>query len=287
MQNLEIKEVKSFWNQNICGKQFIKNRFGTREFFEEYSRFRYTTEWHLNEFVSFDRYKEKKVLEVGCGMGADGRRFAENGAIYTGIDLTESAVNATKNHFQLFNLNGEFKIENVEEMDFADKSFDMVYAHGVLHHTPDIKKAINEIYRVLKPDGEIIIMLYHKNSLNYYFRIMIVLRMIVLIYIIFRPILTKKLKKRWLEEHYQNFIKIGKNYFRPSEFLNHATDGVECPIARAYTKDDVKKLFDQFGDLKFRVAHLPLRKYTKLAPFWFERLLAKRFGWYLFVYGKK
>ncbi|PIO48100.1 MAG: hypothetical protein CMR00_06450 [[Chlorobium] sp. 445] len=44
---------------------------------------------------------------------------------------------------------------------------------GVLHHTPNPINAFNEVYRVLKPGGKAIIMLYHKHSFNYYVRIML------------------------------------------------------------------------------------------------------------------
>lgn len=287
MQSSKIKEVESFWNQNICGAQFVNKEFDTKEFFEAYSRFRYRGEWHLNELVPFSKYEGKKVLEIGCGIGADGRRFAENGAIYTGIDLTGSAVSTTKIHFQLFNLNGEFRVENVENMSFVDNTFDLVYAHGVLHHTANITAAIKEIYRVLKPNGEIIIMLYHKNSFNYYIRIMIIMHLVIFLYILARPTLPSKFRWTILEQHYINYLKTGKKYFCPEEFLNHCTDGPQCPVARAFTRDEVKKLFSQFNNLQFRVAHFPLKKYAKVMPLWFEKFLAKNFGWYLFVYGKK
>ena len=49
----------------------------------------------------------------------------------------------------------------------TEDTFDVVYSFGVLHHTPDTQKSIDEVHRVLKDDGIAVIMLYHKRSFNY------------------------------------------------------------------------------------------------------------------------
>src|SRR5207245_4997879 len=56
---------------------------------------------------------------------------------------------------------------DAENLDFNDNSFDLVYSHGVLHHTPDTARAVREIHRVLRPGGRAVVMLYHRNSYNY------------------------------------------------------------------------------------------------------------------------
>jgi|GEM_PF-3406523 len=56
MENKKIKEIESFWNVHICGAHFIKEPFGTKKFFEAYSNFRYSKEWHLNELVPFEKF---------------------------------------------------------------------------------------------------------------------------------------------------------------------------------------------------------------------------------------
>src|SRR5205814_370348 len=89
------------------------------------------------------------------------------GADYTGIDLTEAAIELARKRFALSHLNGQFLVSDAENLDFDDESFDLVYSHGVLHHTPDIEAAVREIYRVLKPGGRAIVMLYHRGSYNY------------------------------------------------------------------------------------------------------------------------
>jgi ubiquinone/menaquinone biosynthesis C-methylase UbiE len=107
------------------------------------------------------------VLEVGCGLGTDGAQFAKAGAVYTGIDLTDAAIDLAKRRFELFQLPGTFRVADAERLDFPDNTFDIVYSHGVLHHTPDTAAAVREVHRVLRPGGKAIVMLYHRDSYNY------------------------------------------------------------------------------------------------------------------------
>ncbi|MGW0206723.1 class I SAM-dependent methyltransferase [Streptomyces sp. NPDC003233] len=56
---------------------------------------------------------------------------------------------------------------SVLDLPFPEASFDVVFSHGALHHVPDIHRAQREIRRVLKPGGELVVMLYARWSLNY------------------------------------------------------------------------------------------------------------------------
>ncbi len=60
----------------------------------------------------------------------------------------------------------ELRQGSVLDLPFADDSFDMMFSHGVLHHVPEIKQAQREIHRVLRPGGELVIMMYARWSLN-------------------------------------------------------------------------------------------------------------------------
>ena len=88
------------WNKTPCGSSTLKNKKGTREFFEEVIKYRYKVyaPW-LRKIISKEDVKNKKLLEVGCGMGADLLEFAKNGAICTGIDLTPNHVSLAKELF--------------------------------------------------------------------------------------------------------------------------------------------------------------------------------------------
>ena len=114
-------------------------------------------------------YNNKLVLEVGCGIGTAAQSFIENGAIYTGMDLSDKSIDIAKKRFEVFNLKGNVIQGNIEEIDnINDIQFDLIYSFGVLHHTPDIHKSIANIYNMLKPGGEFKLMLYAKNSWKYF-----------------------------------------------------------------------------------------------------------------------
>src|SRR5919112_5264067 len=167
-RNSMLKErVRSFWQENPWGTKFAEAPPGSRKFYELVEEHRYRKEWHIPTAAGFAGTKDLAVLEVGCGLGTDGAQFAKAGAHYTGIDLTEAAVDLARRRFELFNLPGAFRVADAERLDFPDNTFDLVYSHGVLHHTPDTQTAIREIHRVLRPGGRAVVMLYHRDSYNY------------------------------------------------------------------------------------------------------------------------
>jgi len=161
-----LDDVIKYWNNQPCNIKHSSKDMNTCEYFTEVSKKRYFVEPHIPDFAGFNKYKDKKVLEVGCGIGTDAQEFAKNGCIYKGIDLTEKSIDICKNRFQLFNLDGVFETGNIEE--YCDGEYDLIYSFGVLHHTPDIDKALINIYNMLKPGGEFKCMLYAKNSWKYF-----------------------------------------------------------------------------------------------------------------------
>jgi len=305
MSKQTVEQVAAFWNTEACGTQFVESFRDERDFFAQYRRFRYETEWHISEFVPFAEMRGQRVLEIGCGNGADGIMFAEHGADYTGVDLTEAAVAATRRHFAIAGLAGQFQTANAEQLPFPDASFDVVYSYGVLHHTPEPQRAVREVHRVLKPSGRAYVMLYHRHSFNYYARILGYMRARVLLRILRRAghwqtdrqaahdktlagLRGNERPEVWTL-HYENFLHAGWRYLRARNFAHHCTDGPECPYAYAYSQRDARRLFAPFKEIKFRVAHFPLRKYRfgRALPFGVERFLAAQLGWYLLIEAVK
>jgi len=162
---MSIDDVKKFWNDRPCNIRHSNKSLSTKEFFIDVSTKKYFAEPHILNFINHFDYKDKKVLEIGCGIGTAAQSFVEKGAIYTGIDISDKSIEIAKQRFELFNLNGTFMQGNAENMNmFHDNSFDLVYSFGVIHHTENPEKIIDEIYRLVKPGGEIKIMLYAKDS---------------------------------------------------------------------------------------------------------------------------
>ena len=121
MQSPSIEVVKTFWNNIPCNINHSNKDLNTKEYFNEVSDKRYKVEPHILTFANFENYKDKKVLEIGCGIATDGQKFAENGAIYKGIDLTPKGIEIAKNRFKLFNLPGEFEVQNIEEYKWRSR----------------------------------------------------------------------------------------------------------------------------------------------------------------------
>lgn len=293
--NHNLKErVRAFWQANPCGVKFADAEPGSRLFYELVEAHRYTKEWHIPSAADFAGTRGLKVLEVGCGLGTDGAQFAKADADYTGVDLTDAAVELARKRFELFDLPGKFQTADAENLDFADESFDLVYSHGVLHHTPDTAGAIREIHRVLRPRGRAIVMLYHRNSYNYRVNISLLRRAgAQLLKWDSGVSLVHKLTGESLEnlqEHARLLKTQKKTYLGDEEFLSQNTDGAGNPLARVYSREEAGELFQEFSEVTlktffFNKHWLPLL--GKLLPRSLESRLAARWGWHLWIYATK
>ncbi len=292
--NSILKErVRAFWQQNPCGTKFADASPGSRRFYELVEEHRYKKEWHIPAAAGFANSKNLSVLEIGCGLGTDGAQFAKAGAKYTGIDLTDAAVDLAKRRFELFNLPGTFRVADAERLLFANNSFDIVYSHGVLHHTPDTAAAVREIHRVLRPGGKAVVMLYHRDSYNYRINISMLRRAGVNLLkwntgVKLVHLLTGEAEDRLREQ--ARLLKIQSDYSNSEEFLSQNTDGAGNPLARVYSRAEARELFKDFEHVEMRTHFLNKRWLPLLGPILprsVESRLASRWGWHLWIYATK
>src|SRR6266481_7279809 len=293
--NSDLKErVRAFWQAHPCGTKFSDAEMGSPEFFERVEAHRYTKEWHIPEAADFAGARGSSILEIGCGMGTDGAQFAQAGAQYTGIDLTQAAIDLARKRFELSGLVGEFRVADAENLDFADASFDRVYSHGVLNHTPDTARAISEIHRVLKPGGQATIMLYHRGSYNHLIGIRVLRRAGACLlrsergFEIVHRLTGEPIES--LREHAR--LPAGKYDAQVSsdEFLSQSTDGAGNPLARVYSRREARALFKKFSRVELRAYFLNKRFIPligNLLPRSIESALAARWGWHLWIYATK
>jgi len=263
------KRTISHWTKSPCGSNYSDKDFLTRDYFAEIRSHRYGSHpWILRNIESFD-IKQKKVLEIGYGMGTDHLSLAKQGAITFGIDLTFGNSQVASRAFELEGQSARLIIGDAEQLPYDDNSFDFVYSFGVIHHSPDTQKIISEIHRVLRPGGRCWITVYHKNSIFFW----------------------------WTVLCWSHFIRGGyKRYNMKQELslIEHPNDNPDM-VVRLYTKSEFLRLFERFGESSAMIDHLVPANIAPLSalmrdgerPTAFFNWLGKRWGWYVVVSAQK
>ena len=287
-------QVRSFWQNSPCDSWFTNEQPGTPEFYRGLDEHRYEVHPQLAKAAAFEKAYGKRVLEIGCGCGSEAERFVRAGASYTAVDLTNAAISITQRRFQLAGLKGRFIQGDAENLPFADSSFDIVYSHGVLHHTPDTPRAIREVHRVLAPGGQAMIMLYYENSFNYQVNLRIVRRLRA--HLLKSELGFKLARRLWREpeEELRRHAELVKQdslvYLDMQNMLNRNTDGPDNPLSQVFSRESASDLFWQFNKARTDVMfwnpnYLP--GIGNLIPKPIENWLASRWGWHLWIYADK
>ena len=162
-----LEQIRTYWNNRPCNIRHSRSPIGTKEYFDEVEARRYANEPHNFTFPEFERWRGKRVLEIGCGIGTDATNFARHGAIYTGVDLSGESIKLAKQRFEVFGLTGTFIECNAEELDkvFANgEQFDLIYSFGVIHHAPKPYQVVRCLPNLLAEGGECKVMLYARHS---------------------------------------------------------------------------------------------------------------------------
>ena len=217
--NEQKKQVHDFWNKNSCGEKLYLDSKSVEGFKKE-QKIRYELEPYILPFLNIGSLKDKRVLEIGVGLGADHHQLSMLGGQMFGIDLTKRAIKNTKTRFEKLKINSKLIVADAEKLPFENEYFDYIYSWGVLHHSPNTQTAINELHRVLKKGGKSRIMIYHKHSL-------------VGIMLWFRYALLKL-------KPFLNLSYIYSNY-------------LESPGTKAYTINESKIMFNKFKSVNIKI----------------------------------
>jgi ubiquinone/menaquinone biosynthesis C-methylase UbiE len=284
-----------FWSQNQPGVRFTDLPVGTAEFFAEVERYRYALEPHIPGIVNFQGWQERDVLEVGCGLGTDGLRFGRAGARYVGVDQSAAALDLADRRFQMDATPGRFVQAPANDLPFEDESVDLVFSHGVVHHLPDTRGAIDEFRRVLRPGGTALVMVYHRRSFNYLINIMVIRRLLAALLLVpgaggLLSRLTGE-RREVLDGHRRLLAAHGRRYLMDAAlFLSNNTDGPGNPLSKAYSHAEAAQLFSAFDSVTIQVRYLNLRVVPggqRFARTALARRLERRVGWHLYIRAKK
>jgi ubiquinone/menaquinone biosynthesis C-methylase UbiE len=158
--------------EEIPHKEFSKEFYEEidKRFFGSVNQFMPWTEAPCDALIDYESLSEKDVLEVGVGNGSNAQLLAQSARSFTGIDITNYAVKSTKQRFRLAGLDGNVMQMDAENMSFEGNEFDFIWSWGVIHHSSNTRKVLEEIHRVLRPGGEAVIMVYHRSMWNTYIR---------------------------------------------------------------------------------------------------------------------
>lgn len=162
-----INDVKNYWNIRPCNLRHSNKDKNTVEYYDEVMRKKFKVEPHIPDFCEFEKYKGKKILEIGSGLGTMAVNYALCGAEMTCVELSDKSLELCKKNFKVRNLKGNFYSGNAEELlTFLpkDEKYDMIFSFGVIHHSPHPEVIIENIKKVLKPGGELKLMVYNKYS---------------------------------------------------------------------------------------------------------------------------
>lgn len=248
-QTLDIQPGSRKWYQEI-DRRFLESAYYAKG----------NDETPFGRFLRPELVRGKRVLEIGCGMGTHAEMLIRAGAHLTAIDQTSFAVRATRSRFNLLQLNGLVARQDAENLAFADSSFDFVWTWGVIHHSTSTERCIDELARVLKPGGRLMMMVYYRPSLVYYLHCGLI-----------RGVLMAKLLRHSLDEIHVN-----------------ATDGF---FARVFTKSELRGLLSpRFHSLRMTVVGLKSELYPfprcrlkialeRLTPDWLANAILNRCGW--------
>src|SRR5277367_734643 len=266
--DVQLARVRDYWNNRPCNIRHSTQPVGTKEYFDEVEARKYFVEPHIPAFADFEKWRGKKVLEIGCGIGTDTINFARHGAQVTTVDLSAKSMELAQQRAAVFNLQDKIRFlsGNAEQLStfVPVEPYDLIYSFGVIHHTPHPDNVLEELRKYTHPGTTVKIMVYHRRSY----------------------------KVAWI------FATEGQGQFwKLSEIIaRNAEAQTGCPIAYTYTRREGRELLERHGFkvtevavdhiFPYRISDYVQYRYVRESYFrWIPpalfRGLEKRIGWHL------
>lgn len=267
---IPINRVSDFWDKRPCNIQHSPKPVGTKEYFDEVEARKYFVEPHIPLFADFPRWKGKKVLEIGCGIGTDTTNFARHGAFVTAVDISKKSLDIAAQRAKIYGLQDRIRFYqgNAEELSLflPLETYDLIYSFGVIHHTPNPEEAIEQIRAFAHAKTILKLMVYHRFSW----------------------------KVLWVLLTYAK-----GRFWRLKEYVaQHSEAQTGCPVTYVYARREIQDLLHQYGFsiiemtvdhiFPYRISDYAQYHYVKVWYFrWMPRplflWLEKHFGWHLCV----
>lgn len=265
---VSIQDVRDYWNARPCNVRHSTAEIGTEEYFDQVEARKYFIEPHIPRFADFERWRGKRVLEIGCGLGTDTINFARSGAEVTAVDLSIESLKLAKQRAEVFGLSDRitFYEANAEQLvDYIPQGhFDLVYSFGVIHHSPNPRQIIEQIRDNFSRRGTTLkLMVYNRYSWK-----------------VFWMLLQERMRFWKLDEI----------------IAKHSEAQTGCPITYSYSKNTIRSLVDGFEVKEIFIDHIfpyQIPKYVKYEyeKEWYFRILPERIfrmiersiGWHLCV----
>ena len=268
--DVEISRVRDYWDARPCNLRHSPAPVGTQDYFDQVEARKYFVEPHIPGFAEFERWRGKKVLEIGCGIGTDTINFARHGATVTTVDLSERSIELARKRAAVFGVERQIQFcgGNAEELtQFVPvEAYDLIYSFGVIHHTPHPRKVLEQLKEYTRPGTTVKIMVYHRRSY----------------------------KVAWilLAEGRGQFWKL------PDLVAKNSEAQTGCPVTYTYTRGEGRKLLELHGFhvTDVRVEHIfpylirdyveyryVKKLYFRWLPQGLFRALERQFGWHLLL----
>ena len=209
-------------DKELVDKILAETEIGYDEMAEKFSQTR-TFFWRGMEFIADYTKEGDRVLDYGCGNGRLLELFNDKKIEYLGVDPSQKLVDLAKKRYP----SGEFSKINLGQtsLAFQDNFFNASYSIAVFHHFPSDdyrQKMAQEIYRVTKPEGYIIVTVWNLWQKNY----------------------IKNIANNWINKI------LGKNQLDWNDcqisFKNNEGK-IFSRFHHAFTKKELQKLFEFFG----------------------------------------
>lgn len=165
-QNTIDSENAVFWDE-LCGTLAAKSLGINDDSPASLAKF---DEWYFNfypylkDYINIEEISDKAVLEIGLGYGTLGYYLSHLSKSYVGLDIADAPVSMMRKRLRYSPAHGRIIKGSILEPPLDPNSFDVIYAIGSLHHTGNLKLAIDKCYELLRPGGKLVMMVYYAYS---------------------------------------------------------------------------------------------------------------------------